>query len=359
MAEAAREALTGAGHEVVVCLGVAEALSLCQERRPDLALTELYLPEGSGLDFLEKLGRLDPAPPAVMVTGCGREEAAARALRLGARDYLVKTEAYLEELPGLVRRILDEWAARQAGLEAERLRRRLEAQNELAGWLAHNFKNILAASIGYLNLVNLRDPGQDRERQEEYLEGSRRSQESAVELLERLIRLTEAEDGEPERIIVAEVVSEAWESAQARTLADLAARGQEPAAARALLGRVAFLNSTRRLEPLTLVRADLFSIMEALLRNALESVLASPDPRILVAGEMNDRRLDLTVRDNGRGMDENVLRHALEPFFSTKGEVGVGLGLSLAHSLVHRQGGELSLTSAPGAGAAVKISLPL
>lgn len=362
MAEAVVEALSSAGHEAVYCLTATEALSLCQELRPDLVLAELHLSEGSGLEFLEKLGRLSLSspPPVLMVTGCGREESAARAMALGAWDYRLKTEAYLSELPGQVGRVLGEWAARQAKREKDRLRRRLEAQNELAGWLAHNFKNILAASIGYLNLIDLKNPDQARERQIEFLTESRRSQESAVGLLEQLIRMTEAEAGESERTIVAEVADQAWAKAKAKILSGTAAQYPDQVeTVRAGLERVVFMNSARRLEPVHAVRADLGSMLEALLQNALEAVLTAEDPRVLVLAEKNGEDLEITVKDNGRGMSESVLRHALEPFFSTKGEVGVGLSLSLVSSLLMRHGGDIKLRSAPGAGSTVKISLPL
>jgi len=361
MAEAAVEALASAGHEAVYCLAATEALSLCQELRPDLVLAELHLAEGSGLDFLEKLSRLAISiPPVLMVTGCGREESAARAMALGAWDYRVKTELYLDELPEQVGRVLAESAARQAKQEKDRLGRRLEAQNELAGWLAHNFKNILAASIGYLNLVDLKNPDQPRERQLEFLAESRRNQESAVSLLEQLIRMTEAEAGESERIVVAEVVDQAWAKAKAKILSATAEQyADQLESVRAGLERVVLMNSARRLEPLHLVRADLGSILEALLQNALEAVLTAEDPRVLVLGEKHGNDLEITVRDNGRGMSESVLRHALEPFFSTKGEVGVGLSLSLVSSLLMRHGGDIRLRSTQGAGSTVKINIPL
>ena len=388
MAEAAAEALKGAGYQTVTCLTASDAFSACQERRPDLVLTEFYLHEGTGLDFLEKLTRLDQAPPVIMATACGREETAARALALGAWAYVMKTEAWLSNLPGLAERCLGEWKLRQAAREKETLQRRLEAQNELAGWLAHNFKNILAASIGYLNLINLKNPDQDRGRQMEYLDDSRQSQESALNLLEQLIRMTETEGGEAERIVAAEVVDEAWDTVKSKVVHHLTGLEPDKAAEHeAKVGRVLFLNSARRLSPLNMVRSDLASIIEALLQNALEAVLDQAEPRILVVGEMKDRNkvsgrfslnpaeppehrrrdggaqseldLELTVKDNGRGMSENVLKHALEPLFSTKGEVGVGMSLSLVSSLVIRHGGDLNLTSKPGSGTVVKIVFPL
>ncbi|MDR1043643.1 MAG: hybrid sensor histidine kinase/response regulator [Candidatus Adiutrix sp.] len=362
MAEAAREALKTAGYDAACALTVAEGLICCQERRPDLIFTEYYLQDGSGLTFLEKVAKVDPCPPVVMATGCGREEIAAQAMALGAWTYLVKTEAYLRELPDLVRRFLGEWAARQAAKEKELLQRRMDSQNELAGWLAHNFKNILAASIGYLNLIDLHNPGQSLEKRLDYLRDSRKSQETALTLLEQLIRLTDAEAGEAERIIVAEVVDEAWEMVKSKVL--VTTEDQYPERleeTKAGIGQVLFLNSARRLEPLNMVRADLSSIMEALLQNALEAVLGNSGQvaRILVQAEMNQRSLEIMVGDNGRGMSEKIVNHAREPLFSTKGEVGVGLGLSLVSSLVLRHGGDLKLDSTPGSGTVVRLNFPL
>src|SRR5215216_5337039 len=62
------------------------------EREPDidLVLTDLRLPDGSGLDLLKKVKELQPAPAVVLVTGQGDEQIAVTALKTGASDYLVK-----------------------------------------------------------------------------------------------------------------------------------------------------------------------------------------------------------------------------------------------------------------------------
>lgn len=357
MGEATCQALRGAGFEAAQCHTLAEAVSACQERRPDVVASEYYLPDGTAEDFLARLARLGRPCPVIVATGCGNEAVSARCLLAGAFRYVQKTENYLRELPGLAREALKEWEARAAAAEKDLQRRRLEAQNELAGWLAHNFKNILAASIGYINLVNLDDPDQDRGRQKEYLAESRQGQESAIHLLEQLIRMTASEGGEPERVIVGEVVDEAWATAQSRVLESF--RRQYPerlAEIEAKVPRVALLNGVRRLPPVRIVREDLQSILEALLQNALEAVLVTAEARVKVGGEVEGHRLSLAVEDNGRGMSETVLRHATEPLFSTKGEVGVGLSLSLVSSLVMRHGGDLALESQAGAGAKATIT---
>jgi two-component system, chemotaxis family, CheB/CheR fusion protein len=67
----------------------------------------------------------------------------------------------------------------------------------------------------------------------------------------------------------------------------------------------------------------------------------------------------LVVADNGEGMKEDVLRRALEPFFTTKLEGnGAGLGLSAVDSFVKEAGGFVTIKSRPGAGTTVTLSLP-
>jgi CheY-like chemotaxis protein/anti-sigma regulatory factor (Ser/Thr protein kinase) len=64
------------------------------------------------------------------------------------------------------------------------------------------------------------------------------------------------------------------------------------------------------------------------------------------------------IADNGLGMSEEVRRRAVEPFFTTKGPQGTGLGLSVAHGIVQRHRGELSLRPNDGGGTVVTVRLP-
>jgi signal transduction histidine kinase len=66
----------------------------------------------------------------------------------------------------------------------------------------------------------------------------------------------------------------------------------------------------------------------------------------------------LTVQDNGPGMSEEVRRRALEPFYTTKGEAGTGLGLSQVYGLMRQLGGNMTLDVAPGGGTAVRLFFP-
>ena len=65
----------------------------------------------------------------------------------------------------------------------------------------------------------------------------------------------------------------------------------------------------------------------------------------------------IEVSDTGTGMDEQTRRRCLEPFFSTKGEHGNGLGLAMVYGMLKRHGGEIEIVSEPGRGTTMRLLL--
>jgi len=66
-----------------------------------------------------------------------------------------------------------------------------------------------------------------------------------------------------------------------------------------------------------------------------------------------DDRLTLTIRDNGKGMEQTEARECLDPFYTTKDRKRVGLGLPLLAQAAEQCGGHLDVASVPGAGTTV------
>src|SRR5574342_853909 len=113
----ARE-LSRSGHQVAEAADAAQCFSRVQEREPDVALLDLMLPDGSGIDVLRSLREQRPALQVVVLTAHGTIDTALAAMKLGAYDYLRKP-CHLEELEITLQRAYER---RQLGEENARLR---------------------------------------------------------------------------------------------------------------------------------------------------------------------------------------------------------------------------------------------
>jgi two-component system sensor histidine kinase RegB len=109
---------------------------------------------------------------------------------------------------------------------------------------------------------------------------------------------------------------------------------------------------------LTIPRRAVVQAMLALVKNALEA--SAQQSLVEIGAELAEPYVRLIVRDQGCGMSEEMLRHAGEPFFTTKepGQ-GMGLGVFLVRTVAERMGGRLSYTSVPGRGTIAALELLL
>ena len=100
-------------------------------------------------------------------------------------------------------------------------------------------------------------------------------------------------------------------------------------------------------------------VLVNLIRNALDAVANSAQPRIELTLRRDDEHWCLEVADNGPGIDEAHLASVFDPFFTTKpvGE-GLGLGLAVSYGIVHELGGRLGAANQPSGGAVFRLSLP-
>lgn len=121
---------------------------------------------------------------------------------------------------------------------------------------------------------------------------------------------------------------------------------------------------TELADALPMLPGSVGELREALTNLVFNAVDAMPDGGTLsvrtsctaAAGEARQVRIE--VGDTGIGMDESTRRRCLEPFFTTKGERGTGLGLAMVYGMMERHGASIEIVTAPGQGTAVRLDFP-
>ena len=247
-------------------------------------------------------------------------------------------------LDGLMAIVRDITAQREVEAQLHQSEK-LTALGQLAGGIAHDFNNLLQAILGYAQLMK-QNPGNAAlvERSLTVVETAAMDGSETVRRIQTFARLR------PEERFVPVNVNQVVEDALAITRP----RWEEKIAHdRRPLGQKLDLRASRVIHGRP---AALAEVMTNLILNAID---AMPDGGTLSIGTRDTRDgVVITVADTGVGMPEHVRRRIFEPFFSTKGEAGSGLGLSMAYSIICRHGGEIRVESEPRRGTTFSLTLP-
>ncbi len=138
-----KEALTGAGYDVVEAATVADAIKSASNEPPDLVLLDYQLPDGSGIEVLKHLKTLAQSVPAIMITAHASIGGAVEAMKAGAYDYLSKPFEVDDVLQTVER-----------ALEAGRLREQVARQRE-DGRKSYLEQHIIAESDAMKEVLRL------------------------------------------------------------------------------------------------------------------------------------------------------------------------------------------------------------
>jgi PAS domain S-box-containing protein len=235
--------------------------------------------------------------------------------------------------------------------EALNQSQKMEAIGHLTGGVAHDFNNLLMVVLSGLELIRKRVPPDPKITM--LLDNVVQATERGAILTKRMLAFARRQELKTENIHIPELV---------HGMGDMLQRS---------LGQSASIEThfPLRLSP---VSADANQLEMALLNLAVNARDAMPEGgRIIIAaheqalspGNFNGmkpgRYVRLSVTDTGAGMDEETLKRATEPFFTTKGVgKGTGLGLPMVHGLAEQFGGRFMLRSRVGEGTVAEIWLP-
>jgi CheY-like chemotaxis protein len=118
------------------------------------------------------------------------------------------------------------------------------------------------------------------------------------------------------------------------------------------------------LPPIVATASELRDAIINLILNAVDAmpqggVLALQSSLVPGTGPEMTPQVRIAVRDTGIGMSAETRRRCLEPFFTTKGELGTGLGLPMVYGMLERHGGRIDVHSTPGAGTCMSLLFPV
>jgi signal transduction histidine kinase/ActR/RegA family two-component response regulator len=264
----------------------------------------------------------------------------------------VALAAHQVELNSALQRAYDDLRQTQdAVMQQERLR----ALGQMASGIAHDINNAISPLLLLTESLIETEPGLSV-RSQRHLKMMRRAVTDVAQTVGRLREFYRKRESQQEQtqVDVNSVVGQVIDMTRARWSDMPQQRGVVIALTTDLGGDLPCVMG---------VESELREIMINLVFNAVD---AMPDggrlalrTRVVDGSEKSGselRSVTIEVIDSGVGMDEETQMRCAEPFFSTKGDRGTGLGLAMVYGIAKRHGADLEIESAPGAGTTVRLT---
>jgi signal transduction histidine kinase len=345
--------------------------------RPDLILLDLLMPKISGFQVLEGLRtnqQSEDQIPVLVLTGDGTSENKRRALAAGATDLLVKpfdpSEVSVrmrnllqthflqleiqEQNRSLEERVHERTSQLESALESLRTahrqlvqQERLSAFGEMAGGVVHDFSNALMSVIGYSEIL-LSNPTArgDETTVLDYLRIINTAGRDGAHVVARLRDFYRPRGAGDvfETLDLNEIIAQSWAMARPRC------------AERESDNSIRFEIDVDGSATIAGIGAELREVLTNLIFNAVDAI---PGEGVIILRTRQQKgEVNVEVIDSGVGMSADVRQRCLEPFFTTKGDHGTGLGLAMVFGIIKRHQGTLEIESEPGKGTTVRIRLP-
>jgi len=355
-----------------------QALPLFLEVEPDIVLLDLNMPHLNGFAVLEQLkAAITPEDylPILILTADITVETRRQALTAGAKDFLTKPLDHAEvilRIQNLVENRFLHLSMQRHNLDLERQvqertgqlqdtlhelqntqeqivkQERLRALGMMAGGIAHDFNNALTMMLGYGELLSpwLKEHGSKREITHlDHILSAARDASHVVSRLREFYR--PAQDNEirvPVDLndVVEKAISLTSPKWRGRSLADGV--------------QIEVISHLAKVPPVAGNAAELREVLTNLVFNAVDAMPGGGTITLSTHAEGDGAVVSL--RDTGIGMTPEERERCLEPFFTTKGDHGTGLGLAVVYGIVQRHNGKIEITSEKGVGTTFSVYFP-
>lgn len=309
-----------------------------QEHRPCSCEHRIVRPDGS-VRWIQS--RIKPTTDAsgrvIRMDGIVTDVTARKQFEAALRDSNRRLEAALNDLR----------ATQEQVIQQERLR----ALGAMAAGVAHDFNNALAIIIGCCELLTIRPEYlSDENRVLETMTLVRTAAEDAASVVSGLREFYRAPDADEQSSLVEldGIVRQTVLMTQPRWKDQALADGK----------KIRVLTRLQKGARVLGREHELREVLTNLIFNAADAIRVDGtitiETRLVEGGKVR-----LSVADTGIGMTEEIRRRCLEPFYTTKGARGSGIGLAMVYGVIQRHHGSIEIESEVGRGTTVTISLPL
>ncbi|WGV23316.1 hybrid sensor histidine kinase/response regulator [Halotia branconii] len=327
-----------------------------KQRRFDVVLLDLSLPDSTGLDTLKEYQAEIPDIPVVVLTGLDDQQLALQALAEGAQDYLVKDQITMQLLVRAARYAIERGDILNKLRETEeRSRHALAKEQELnelksnfVAMVSHEFRNPMTTIRTALEILEYNNAELTPEQRTKYFERVQNAIKQMLQLLDEILFLSKTEAAKleynPAPLHLENFCSEIADIFQMRT-------GSHHTISFTVQGEC---NHVQMDEDL------LTCILTNLLSNAIKY---SPQPSYIKFDlNCNNGIATFQVQDQGVGIPQKDQSNLFQSFYraSNVGRIqGTGLGLAIVKRCVDLHGGEIQIESQQNIGTTVTVTLPL
>ena len=234
---------------------------------------------------------------------------------------------------------------------------KLKSLGELAGGVAHDFNNVLAAILGRVQLLrmNLETPSGKQERRKvmrELRKGLEIIEKASLDGAETVRRIQEfsrrrTDDKYFTQVDINELINNALDFTKTRWKDEAESKGIK-------------IKIKKDLSPLPSIAgsaSELREVFTNLINNALDAMPQGGEIKIRTFKE--NSCIGIKVEDSGVGISKTITDRIFDPFFTTKGPQSTGLGMSVSYGIITRHKGTISVDSQGGRGTAFTIKIPV
>lgn len=330
---------------VITCKSAEEALAYLQEHPVPVVVADQRMPEMTGVEMFVQVRQLYPHTQRVILSGFTDSDAAIDAINQGQIFQFVRKPWQRFELLSVLQRALD---AHDLSLQNSVLTERLlvSERSAMLGQSTARIAHEMANQLNILPLIELIEEDYANDAQlQQFAQVARTTYERLTELISEVKNFMrfETQGVELKSLPLAASIQELMSFLRFKSEI-----------------RQGLVHSEIRTEPTVFGnKLKLHQVLVNLIQNAVFAIGDNPDGRILVTLDQDGDDARITVEDNGPGIEPKDLRRIWEPYFSTKGAQGNGMGLDIARRLIEAHRGSITCDSTPGQGTVFTIRLPL